>query len=41
MQIKMNYYGSDLKVEAQKLWYYMPLTFLDNTTIPSPMFYAF
>ena len=37
----MNYYDSDLATEPLKLWYYVLLTFLDDTTIPSPIFYAF
>ena len=41
MQTKINYYDSDLEAEALKLYCYMPQTFLDDITNPSPMFYAF
>ena len=41
MQIKMNYYDSDLEAEALKLTCYMPQTFIADTTNPSPMFYGF
>ena len=37
----MNYYDSDVDAEALKLCFYMPQTFLDDTTNPSPMFYGF
>ena len=41
MQTKMNYYDSDLKAEALKLYCYMPQTFIADATNPSPMFYGF
>ena len=37
----MNYYGSDLEAEALKLCCYMPQTFPDNATNPSPMLFGF
>ena len=37
----MNYFDSDLKAEALKLRCYVPPTFLDDETIPSPIFYTF
>ena len=37
----MNYYDSDLEAEALKLCCYVPQTFLDDVTNPSPMFYGF
>ena len=37
----MNYYNSDLEAETLKQWYYVPPTFLDDATIPKPIFYAF
>ena len=37
----MNYYDSDLKAEALKLYCYMPQTFIADATNLSPMFYGF
>ena len=37
----MNYFDSDPKAEALKLRCYVPPTFLDDETIPSPIFYTF
>ena len=30
MKTKINYFDNDLEVEALKLWFYMPPTFLDD-----------
>ena len=37
----MDYKDSDLEAETLKLWCYMPATFLDDATIPLPIFHAF
>ena len=34
-------YDSDREAEALKLRCYIPQTYLDDATIPSPMFYGF